>query len=164
MTKPRYKDPNISIQERVDDLLSVMTFDEKLAQITAMWLNVKDFFDIEKGFDYKDCEISLCISEQSSEKVKVVSTKNSAESVAQKQKNIESAVAEMNEYIQSTQRDIEFYVDDALGKTIVSVLDRESQEVIRQIPDEKFLKMARLLKEDIAAGTDDPLHLISARA
>jgi len=107
---------------------------------------------------------SVAVSEQSSEKVKVVSTKNSAESVAQKQKNIESAVAEMNEYIQSTQRDIEFYVDDALGKTIVSVLDRESQEVIRQIPDEKFLKMARLLKEDIAAGTDDPLHLISARA
>ncbi len=106
----------------------------------------------------------VAASEQSSEKGKITPTKNSTESIAQKQQKIESAVAQMNEYIQSTQRDIEFFVDDTLGRTIVSVLDRESQEVIRQIPDEKFLKMARLLKEDIAAGTEDPLHLISARA
>ncbi|MGH1472241.1 MAG: flagellar protein FlaG [Cellvibrionaceae bacterium] len=110
---------------------------------------------------------SVAVSEQLSEKGKIVSTEkpgHNTESVSQKQEKIESAVAEMNEYIQSTQRDIEFNVDDSLGRTIVSVVDRESQEVIRQIPDEKFLKMARQLKEDMAAGTDEPLHLISARA
>lgn len=107
---------------------------------------------------------TVAASEKKSNEEKVSSTKNSAESPSQKQEKIETAVAQMNEYIQSTQRDIEFNVDDTLGRTIVSVVDRESQEVIRQIPDEKFLKMARQLKEDMATGTEEPLHLISARA
>ena len=71
---------------------------------------------------------------------------------------IQAAVAQMNEYIQSTQRDLHFSYDEGSGETVVKVLDRVTQEVIRQIPDAIFLKLAQRLDSE---GT---LHLLSARA
>ena len=37
MSLPRYRDPDAAIDTRVDDLLSVMTLDEKIAQLTCLW-------------------------------------------------------------------------------------------------------------------------------
>src|SRR5690606_29831275 len=56
---------------------------------------------------------------------------------------VQAAVAQMNEYIQSTQRDLHFSYDQSSGETVVRVLDRATQEVIRQIPDEIFLKISQ---------------------
>ncbi|HWV13786.1 MAG TPA: flagellar protein FlaG [Cellvibrio sp.] len=74
------------------------------------------------------------------------------------QQNVEAAVAQMNEFIQSTQRDLHFSYDRDAGETVVKVLDRETQEVIRQIPDETFLKLAR--DKDFNGG----LQLLNAQA
>lgn len=71
---------------------------------------------------------------------------------------VQAAVAQMNEYIQSTQRDLHFSYDQSSGETIVRVLDRSTQDVIRQIPDEIFLKIAQRIDSE---GT---LHLLSAQA
>lgn len=73
-------------------------------------------------------------------------------------KRVQAAVAQMNEYIQSTQRDLHFSYDPDAGQTVVKVLDRSSQEVIRQIPDETFLKLAQTL------APDEPLPLFRAEA
>ena len=86
--------------------------------------------------------------------------------------SIEAAVAKMNEYTQSMQRDLQFNLDDSSGRMVVTVFDRESKEVIRQIPDETFLKMARNLKHHMEMtveqrmGESDgtALHLINTRA
>jgi len=64
-------------------------------------------------------------------------------SLKEMQDHVEAAVAQMNQYIQSTQRDLHFSYDKAAGETVVKVLDRTTQEVIRQIPDETFLKLAQ---------------------
>lgn len=74
------------------------------------------------------------------------------------QNSMQQAVAHMNEFIQSTQRDLQFSYDSATGDTIVRVLDSATQEVIRQIPDEIFLKLARQL------NADEPVQLLSAQA
>src|SRR5205823_2771761 len=37
MSTSLYRDPNASIEERVDDLLTLMTLDEKLAQLGCLW-------------------------------------------------------------------------------------------------------------------------------
>lgn len=84
--------------------------------------------------------------------------RNIRDSVEKIQANVQAAVAQMNEYIQSTQRDLQFSYDPDSGHTVVKVLDRTSQEVIRQIPDEIFLKLAKTL------GPDEPLPLFSAEA
>jgi flagellar protein FlaG len=72
--------------------------------------------------------------------------------------HVEAAVAQMNEFIQSTQRDLHFSYDKDAGETVVKVLDRETQQVIRQIPDETFLKLAR------SKDFNGSLQLLSAQA
>ncbi len=62
--------------------------------------------------------------------------------------NVQKAVAQINDYVQSIQRDLQFSVDEDLEKTVVKVLDRDSGELIRQIPEEVFLELARKLNED----------------
>lgn len=74
------------------------------------------------------------------------------------EEQLQAAVAQMNEYVQNTQRDLRFSYDDTTGNTVVRVLDRQTEEVIRQIPDEVFLRLARSLKEE------DPVRLFSAQA
>lgn len=74
------------------------------------------------------------------------------------QEQVQAAVAQMNEYIQSTQRDLHFSYDPGSGETVVKVLDRETQEVIRQIPDEIFLRLAQRL------DPEEPGQLFSAQA
>jgi len=70
---------------------------------------------------------------------------------------IQAAVAHMNEYIQASQRDLMFSFDEESGHTVVKVLDRRTQEVIRQIPDDIFLQLARTL------SPDDPIPLVRAQ-
>jgi beta-glucosidase len=45
MTQPLYKDPSKPVNERVKDLLNRMTIEEKILQLTSIWLS----FDPEKG-------------------------------------------------------------------------------------------------------------------
>lgn len=61
---------------------------------------------------------------------------------------LDSAVATINEYVQSIQRDLHFSVDKELKQTVIKVVDADSGETIRQIPEEVFLELARNLKED----------------
>lgn len=37
MSTPLYRDPNASVEERVEDLLALMTLDEKLVQLSCLW-------------------------------------------------------------------------------------------------------------------------------
>lgn len=69
---------------------------------------------------------------------------------------IEQVVTEINEYVQSIQRDLHFSVDEESGLTIIRVRDKESGELIRQIPEDIFLNLARNLKEN------QTLHLFDA--
>lgn len=71
---------------------------------------------------------------------------------------VEAAVSRMNEYIQNTQRDLRFSIDEDSGETVVKVLDRQTEEVIRQIPDEVFLELARSLNDN------GPVHFFSEQA
>ncbi len=61
---------------------------------------------------------------------------------------VETAVSQINDYVQSIQRDLHFTVDEDLDKTVVKVVDGSSGELIRQIPEEVFLELARKLNED----------------
>lgn len=61
---------------------------------------------------------------------------------------VEQAVASINEYVQSLHRDLHFTVDRELDQTVVKVLDGDTGEVIRQIPDETVLELARKLNDD----------------
>lgn len=58
------------------------------------------------------------------------------------------AVAQQIEaYLRSVNRSLEFRVDADTGRTIVSVRDSQTGELIRQIPGDEVLRMAQAMKE-----------------
>jgi len=73
------------------------------------------------------------------------------------QSNVDDAVSRLNDFVQSIQRDLQFEVDNDSGQTIVRVVDRETDEVIRQIPDEVAMRLAENLQQD------EPLTLFNAK-
>lgn len=42
---------------------------------------------------------------------------------------------------------LSFKVDEDINKTLISVTDLQTEDVVRQIPSEEFVKMARAIKE-----------------
>ncbi|MDH5434129.1 MAG: flagellar protein FlaG [Gammaproteobacteria bacterium] len=48
---------------------------------------------------------------------------------------------------QNIQRRLSFKIDDELGKTVVRVFDKETEELIRQFPPEELLTLSKRLKE-----------------
>ena len=58
-----------------------------------------------------------------------------------------SAVTQLNDYVQNEQRTIEFIVDEEAGLTVIRVTDRESGELIRQLPGDEIISLARKLNE-----------------
>jgi flagellar protein FlaG len=62
--------------------------------------------------------------------------------------SVEAAITEINDYVQSVQRDLQFFIDEDSGVTVVRVRDKETGDLIRQIPEDIFLNLAQKLKED----------------
>ena len=79
------------------------------------------------------------------------------ETSAQMRERVSAAVMHMNQFVQASQRDLSFMYDADRGETVVQVLDRNTREVIRQIPDAIFLKIAEQI------SNESPGALLSAR-
>ncbi|WP_163834063.1 flagellar protein FlaG [Spartinivicinus ruber] len=76
----------------------------------------------------------------------------------QQRLQVEQAVTKLNEFVQAQQRDLRFDMDDTSGQTVITVVDRHSEEVVRQIPDELALKLAQSL------NAEDDIHLLNIQA
>lgn len=61
-----------------------------------------------------------------------------------KDKQLESAVDNIQKFIAQSARDITFSIDQESG-TLVKVIDRNSKDVIRQIPSEEVLAISKAL-------------------
>jgi len=59
---------------------------------------------------------------------------------------VSKVVSELNEYVQSLNRELHFSVDENSGRTVITVVNPETDEIIRQIPPEEVLAMARFLE------------------
>lgn len=59
--------------------------------------------------------------------------------------SIEQAVAQIQDYISQSERDLQFRVDEASGRTVVSVFGGTG-ELIRQYPSAEILKIAAALQ------------------
>ncbi|MFT6152997.1 MAG: flagellar protein FlaG [Bermanella sp.] len=70
---------------------------------------------------------------------------------------VKEAVTKLNDFAQKTQRDLNFKVDEDSGKTVIKVYDRQSEQLVRQIPNEEALEMAKRL------SADEPSMLFSAQ-
>jgi flagellar protein FlaG len=57
--------------------------------------------------------------------------------------NLSQAVSRLNAHVQNIHRELEFSIDKATGRTIIKVIDSSTKEVIRQLPPEEVLQVAR---------------------
>ncbi len=58
------------------------------------------------------------------------------------------AVTQINDFVQSIQRELHFSIDDESGDAIVKVIDKKTNELVRQIPPEDVMEMLKNLGKD----------------
>ncbi len=68
---------------------------------------------------------------------------NINEVVAPVRESIEKIAADLQKFVQSMGRDLNFSVDETTGYHVVRVIDQSTGELIRQLPSDELLKLAR---------------------
>jgi len=81
----------------------------------------------------------------------------SADNGVVSREKVQEAISKLNDYVQSTERTLDFQLDEESGQTVIKVFDKESSELIRQIPDELALTLAQKLNDE------EPSLLFSAQ-
>lgn len=88
------------------------------------------------------------------DKTSNISSANQAESKADTKattqvsnEQLEAAASTMSDYAKSMNRNLDFTIDEDSGQTVIKIIDTESDEVIRQIPNEDALEMAKRMQE-----------------
>ncbi|MEA2094768.1 MAG: flagellar protein FlaG [Pseudomonadota bacterium] len=65
------------------------------------------------------------------------------------------ALDQLNGYLEETHRGLRFSIDNNSGRTVVRVVDTETDEVIRQIPSEEMLTVIRNISEIVGKIFDE---------
>lgn len=68
---------------------------------------------------------------------------------------IESVTKQIDSFLRSIGRSISFRVDPGSGQMIVSVIDANTGEIIRQVPGEDALKLAQSIEQTLSAMVDE---------
>ena len=56
---------------------------------------------------------------------------------------VEEAVASLNAFVQLMDRNVSFEIDTHSGRDVISVFEKETKELIRQIPSEETLELLK---------------------
>ncbi len=67
---------------------------------------------------------------------------------------IQRAIDNLNDFLTSSRRNLRFRVEEGLGRMVMTVLNPETGEIVRQIPPEELLTIARNLR-DFGGGLID---------
>jgi flagellar protein FlaG len=62
------------------------------------------------------------------------------------QADVERAVQRLTELMSETRRSLRFQIDELSGRTVITVLDETTKEVVRQIPAPELLAVMRHLE------------------
>ncbi len=73
-----------------------------------------------------------------------------AAEAAKEQEPLDEVVTDLNNLVRDLQRELQFSVDKDSGSTVIKVVDRQTDEVVRQIPSEELMNLRKRLEE--AAG------------
>ena len=65
-------------------------------------------------------------------------------------KDIQKAIAELQQYVDGLGRNLNFSVDESIDRTVISVRDAQTQELVRQIPGEEVIAMSRQIADTLA--------------
>ena len=63
--------------------------------------------------------------------------------------DIEAAIQDLQKYMEGLGRDLSFRTDQTLERPIITVLDSNTKEVVRQIPSEEVVAIAKQIQSDL---------------
>lgn len=81
-------------------------------------------------------------------------TNKLAEQATKNAEIVRKAVEDVNKFVQQIKTNLQFSVDEISGRTIITVVDSETGDVIRQIPAKEILAVANSIRELSASSTD----------
>jgi flagellar protein FlaG len=62
-------------------------------------------------------------------------------------KELQEKVAQLNDHMQNLNRNLQFRVDEESGDTVVTVIDSETKELVRQIPSQEVLDVKHAIEK-----------------
>lgn len=62
-------------------------------------------------------------------------------------KNLQEAVSRLNDQMKSKGRDLNFSMDERINRTVITVKNMQTGEVVRQIPTEQVVQMAHSIED-----------------
>jgi flagellar protein FlaG len=68
---------------------------------------------------------------------------------------IESVTRQIDSFLRSINRSLQFRLDEATGRMVVSICDAETGEVLRQVPGEEALRIAHDLETHLSGIVDE---------
>jgi flagellar protein FlaG len=68
---------------------------------------------------------------------------------------IESVTRQIDSFLRSINRSLDFRLDDATGRMVVTLRDATTGEVIRQIPGEEALRIAQRIENGLGMMLDE---------
>ncbi len=87
------------------------------------------------------------VSNTETSKIEAHSNQVDQQSIIPEKTEVKSQIEELKLFNQSIDRSLQFKVDEELGVTIVRVVDKETDELIRQFPPEELINLSKRLKE-----------------
>ncbi len=60
--------------------------------------------------------------------------------------SLSAAVEQLNDIVQSLHRELQFSVSEDSGRTIITVINKETEEIVRQIPPDEVLQVLEHLE------------------
>ena len=64
-------------------------------------------------------------------------------------KDLDKAISDLQDFVDKLGRDLNFRRDSQLDKTVITVRDGNTNQVIRQIPSEEIINSARQINETL---------------
>jgi flagellar protein FlaG len=86
-------------------------------------------------------------AQPSAQAVQAVEEKANARFDERMELNVSEAVERLNEQMRRSARGLNFSIDKVADRTVITVKDTHSGEVVRQIPDEALLRVAHNIEE-----------------
>jgi len=77
---------------------------------------------------------------------------------------LDDTVTQLNDSLQNIQRNLEFSVDKDAGQIVINVRDKETDEIVRQIPSEEVLELAKNLHKISKQASEKLDEQISKRS
>lgn len=63
--------------------------------------------------------------------------------------NLEKMVEALNQFMKASQRSLQFTLDSDTGRTVVRVINTETQEIVRQFPPDEILSLSKMITESL---------------